>query len=123
MKTNHPPLSGFLSPRVLIVFTLCSLGVLLTLLGLAANPPSGARSFSGNLPRESVSVDKPGGAVSGETGAPTRTPLAPGPGDGWAIVTSPNAGLTQTLDGVACASATQCWAVGYINASANSSAQ
>src|SRR2546428_6024358 len=63
---------GLFNPRVLLAFTLCSVAVILAALGFAAPP----------------------------------TP------PGWAIVTSPNANVAQMFNGVACASASDCWAVG-----------
>jgi hypothetical protein len=52
-------------------------------------------------------------AALGFAATPT-TPLAP-TGPGWSIVTSPNTSATQNdyLKSVACASASDCWAVGY----------
>src|SRR5205823_809792 len=42
-------------------------------------------------------------------------------GTSWAIVTSPDTSATKSdfLRGVACASASQCWAVGYFNYNGN----
>src|SRR6266550_2107815 len=51
-------------------------------------------------------------------GAVTQTLIERWDGTSWAIVSSPNAGVTQGnfLYGVTCVSASECWAVGYYNA-------
>src|SRR5438105_8669888 len=83
--------SGLFNPRILGAFALCSLGVLLAMLSLAATPTRG----------------------NAETLVPTM-PLAPAVAGGdWSIVTSPNTSTTQNnLLGVTCVSASDCWAVG-----------
>src|SRR4029077_3729952 len=77
------PSLEFFNPRILVAFVLCAVGVLLALKGNAATPAS-------------------------------STPLAP-TRKAWSIVTSPNAstGEWNFLNGVTCASAADCWAVGY----------
>jgi hypothetical protein len=51
-------------------------------------------------------------------GAVTQTLIERWDGTSWAIVSSPNAGVTQGnfLYGVKCVSTSECWAVGYYNA-------
>jgi hypothetical protein len=53
-------------------------------------------------------------------GAVTQTLIERWDGTSWAIVSSPNASVTQGnfLYGVTCVSASECWAVGYYNAGA-----
>jgi hypothetical protein len=83
-----------------LAFALCSVGVLLAMFGFAATSPG----------RDQDTVF-PAGSVAK---AAASTPLAP-TGPGWSLVTSPNTSATQTnyLNRVTCASASDCWAVGY----------
>src|SRR2546422_10848534 len=94
MRKNSDSQSGIFNLRVLVAFALCSVGVLLAMLSLAATPPV-----------ETTPAGKANVAAS-------SVPLAPS-GPGWSIVNSPNASSAQYLQGVTCASATDCWAVGY----------
>src|SRR2546422_9236332 len=51
MKKNPASQSGLFNPRVLLAFTLCSVGVGLAILGsLAANPPSGTINTTTTTP-------------------------------------------------------------------------
>jgi hypothetical protein len=116
MKTNSAFRSGIFNPRVLLAFALCSVGVLLAMLSLAANPPSGMTGSSDNSLRDTLSGGKHPGPLSRNGAAAVASALAP-TGPGWSIVTSANTSATQTnyLNGVTCVSASDCWAVGYYN--------
>lgn len=117
MKKNHPAESGFLNLRVLLVYALSLGGVLLAMFSFAANPPSGMTGSDGKPPVDPVLADKYLGPVKGKAkGAGASTPLAP-TGPGWSLVTSANTSATQTnyLNDTTCASASDCWAVGYYN--------
>jgi hypothetical protein len=100
MKRNPASQSGLFNPRVLLAplsGAVCSVSAGLAILSFAANSP---RAISGNV----------------AAAAAASTPLA-STGPGWSIVTSSNTSATQTnyLNGVTCASANDCWAVGYYN--------
>src|SRR5438445_6479341 len=90
MQKTNAFQSGLFNPRALLVFALCSVGAGLAMLSFAATP-------SGASARAAVSM-----------------PLASA-GNGWSIVNSPNPPASQNdyLPGVTCASANDCWAVGY----------
>src|SRR5437870_4634209 len=118
MQKNSISQSGLFNPRVLVAFTLCSVGVLLAMLSFAANPPGGMTGSSGNSPGDSFFADKHAGPFTGKAAAGVASrPLAP-TGPGWSLVTSPDTSATQdnNLQGVTCASASDCWAVGSYNA-------
>lgn len=106
MKKNHSSKSGIFNLRVLLTFTLCSVGSLLAMLGFAANPPSG------------TTTQVPGG----QNDRPGAVRM-PADSATWSIVTSANTSTTQenVLYGVTCISASNCWAVGeyYDNVSGN----
>jgi hypothetical protein len=105
---NSTSQSGFLNLRALLAFSLCSVGVFLTMLSFAGTPPS-------RLTRDA-------GRLSGDAKAAPTTSLAPAAAGTWSLVPSPNTGPTQynTLYGVACPSASDCWAVGYYQAGTGS---
>jgi hypothetical protein len=92
---------GLVNPRVLLAFALCSIGVCLTMLGFAGAPPS------------RLTIDT--GRLSGDAKTTPTTSGAPAVAGSWSIVTSPNTDPTQynQLFGVACPSASDCWAAGY----------
>jgi hypothetical protein len=104
--------SGIFNPRVLVAFALCSVGVFLAMVSLAANPPGGvtrplASSHGPSLPAAGSLRD------SGKLALPT--PQAP-TGPGWSIVSAPNSTPPgNSLIGVTCISASDCWAVGSYN--------
>jgi len=109
----HP--SGFFNRRVLLANALCSAGVLLAMLSIAANPLGGMRGISGNSTGGSRFVDNHAVPFNGNAAAmAARMPLNP-VGPRWVIVKSPNNGLpgTNELFSITCASALDCWAVGY----------
>ena len=93
--------SGIFNPRVLLAFTLCSVGALLAMFSLAATPPveTTHANTSGPQPAGSESMSLVSGAQSKD----------------WSIVSSPNTSATENnaLRGVTCVSASECWAVGY----------
>jgi hypothetical protein len=91
MRKNPASQSGVFSFRALIAFNLCSVGVLLAMLGFAATP------------------------LRGNSRAATTAAFAPAAAGSWSIVPSPNTDPTQynQLFGVACPSASDCWAAGY----------
>src|SRR6266404_4810463 len=86
------------SPRAFAALALCSIGALLAMFSFAATTPAeGGASIS------SPSIGSPG------MSAP------PTGGTGWSVFTSPNPSGGGLLTGVTCASASNCWAVGYTN--------
>lgn len=105
MKANQTSHSGFFNPRIFLAFGLCSLSALLAMLSFAANPPSGIK--------RSAAFNPHGDPRPLKSNATMATASTGGPG--WSVVASPNSGPTvfQNLIGVACASASECWAVGY----------
>jgi hypothetical protein len=71
---------------------------------------SGANSLGNPAP---LSVPQPGAPTPNAFGADS-TPLSPGATGTWSIVSSPNPSqFINTLYGVSCVSASDCWAVGY----------
>src|SRR5438552_1062803 len=116
MRKNHHPQSGIFNPRVLLAFAFCFVGAFLGLLSFAASPSSGMMASDANSPPvDSFLLDKNAGRSSGLATAPLASaPLAATPG-GWALITSPNTDPAQynQLNGIACPSASDCWAVGY----------
>src|SRR5437870_7375834 len=131
-QTRTASQPGFSNPRVLLAFALCSVGVLMAMLGFAAAPPSmplaptAANWSIVTSPNTSTTQNNllgvtcvsasdcwtAGSYVAG-SGAP-RTLIEHWDGTAWAIVTSPNASLpNNVLSGVTCVSASDCWAVGY----------
>src|SRR5437867_3310128 len=132
MQKNPSAQSGIFNLRVLIALALCSVGVLMAMLGFAAPPPSmpltptAANWAIVTSPNTSTTQNNllgvtcvsasdcwaVGSYVAG-SGAP-RTLIEHWDGTAWAIVTSPNASLpNNVLSGVTCVSASDCWAVGY----------
>jgi len=115
MKEVSAPPFGFFIPRVLLAFALCSVGVLLAMLSLAAKPPIGMRGTSGGSTGGSLFVGNHAVPFKGNTvttaGGMPLNPVGPR----WVIVKSPNNGSpgTNELFAITCASALDCWAVGY----------
>jgi hypothetical protein len=117
--------SGLIVPRLLLAFTICSVGVFLAALGFAANPTTpgwalvtspnaGATpTFSGVACSSASDCWAIGGHYAGANGASLETFIEHWNGAAWSIVASPNPGGPPVLNGVACSSASQCWAVGY----------
>jgi hypothetical protein len=100
--------SGIFNPRVLVAFALCSVGVFLAMVSLAANPPGGvtrplASSHGPSLPAAGSLRD------SGKLALPT--PQAP-TGPGWSIVSAPNTAADYYINSVTCISSSDCWAAG-----------
>ena len=115
MKEISAPPSGFFNRRVLLAFALCSIGVLLAVLSFAANPPSGMRGSRSNSTGGLLFVDNHPFPFKSNTAAMAASmPLNP-TGPRWSIVKSPNNGSpgTNQLFATTCASASDCWAVGY----------
>src|SRR5262249_20551095 len=113
MKEISAPPSGFFNRRVLLGFALCSVGILLAMLSFAANPPIGMRGTSGSSTDGSLFVENHAVPFKGITATTAGMPLNP-IGPRWSIVNSPNnAPGTNELFATTCASASDCWAVGY----------
>jgi hypothetical protein len=90
MKKNPRSQSGLFGLPVLFAFALCSIGILLSILSLAANPAQ-AKQHRNEAP------------------AGPSAPLATGAG--WSPVTAPN--MTATgFQAITCLSSSDCWAVG-----------
>jgi len=101
MQKNAASQSGIFNPRVLLAFTLCSVGALLAVFSLAATPPVETTHVNTRVPQSAASESMP--LVSGAQS------------NDWSIVSSPNTSATEhnALRGVTCVSASECWAVGY----------
>ena len=101
MQKNAASQSGIFNPRVLLAFTLCSVGALLAVFSLAATPPVETTHANTSVSQPTASEGMP--LVSG-----TQS-------NDWSIVSSPNTSATEhnALRGVTCVSASECWAVGY----------
>ena len=101
MQKNAASQSGIFNPRVLLAFTLCSVGALLAMFSLAATAPVETTHANTSVPQPAASESMP--LVSGAQS------------NDWSIVSSPNTSATQSnfLLGVTCRSASECWAVGY----------
>ena len=85
------------------------------MLSLAAKPPSGMRGTFGDSTGGSLFVDNNAVSFKGNSAATgAGMPLNP-VGPRWVIVKSPNNGSpgTNELFAITCASALDCWAVGY----------
>src|SRR5215471_4627419 len=111
---KEPPY-GFFNRQGLLTFALCSGGILLAMFSFAANPPSGMRGISGNSTGGSLFVDNHAVPFNGNAAAMAASvPLNP-IGPRWSIVESPNRGSpgTNHLFATTCASACNCWGVGY----------
>jgi len=115
MREISAPPSGFFNRRGLLAFALCSVGVLLAMLSFVANSPGGIGGTSGSSTDGSPFVDNHAVPFSGNIAAMAASmPLNP-IGPRWSIVESPNRGSpgTNHLFATTCASASNCWAVGY----------
>src|SRR6476661_8007851 len=139
MQKKTTSKSAFFNLRVLLAFTLCSVGALLAMLSLGATPPvettrantsvppdpaNFPSTFGSNANRLPPGVPLPPGAQfslnrQGDPSSSSPTAGFPGfagmPQSGdWSIVSSPNTSATQNNDlfGVTCVSASDCWAVG-----------
>lgn len=101
MQKHAASQSGIFNPRVLLAFTLCSVGAFLAMFSLAATHPVEMTHDSNSVPQPAASESMP--LVSGVQS------------NDWSIVSSPNASATQhnALRGVTCVSPSECWAVGY----------
>jgi hypothetical protein len=101
MRNNPTSQSGVFNPRVLAALTLCSAAVFLAMLSFAASPANGMTNHSRPLRSKAMSA--------------STVPSASATAGSWSIVPSPNTGDTEynQLFGVACPSASDCWAVGY----------
>src|SRR6478672_481411 len=139
MQKNTTSQSSIFNLRVLLAFTLCSVSALLAMLSLGATPlvettrantsvpPDPANfpsTFGSNANRLPPGVPLPPGAqfsLNRQGDPSSSSPTAGFPGfagmpqiGDWSIVSSPNTSATQHNDlfGVACVSASDCWAVG-----------
>jgi hypothetical protein len=118
--------SAFFNPRALLAFAFCAVGSVLAALGFTANPGTANWSII-TSPNTSATLPN---SLDGVTCASASDCWAVGyyqngngvvepliehwNGSSWAIVASPNAsGTFNQLNRVACASASDCWAVGY----------
>jgi hypothetical protein len=101
MRKNSASQSGTFNLRVLAAFALCSMGISLAMLSFGATPSTGMLSDAGLSSRKAT--------------MPWTAPSAPATPGSWSIVPSPNTDPTQynQLFGVACPSASDCWAAGY----------
>src|SRR6476469_7210330 len=101
MQKNAVSQSGIFNPRVLLAFTLCSVGALLAMFSLAATPSVETTHANTSMPQPAASQSMP--LVSGAQS------------NDWSIVSSPNTSATEhnALRGVTCVSASECWAVCY----------
>ena len=101
MQKNAASQSGIFNPRVLLAFTLCSVGALLAMFSLGATPPVDTTHANTSAPQPAASESMP--LVSGAQS------------NDWSIVSSPNTSATENnaLRGVTCVSPSECWAVGY----------
>jgi hypothetical protein len=128
MKRNHSSQSGLFHPRTLLAFTLCSVSVFLAALGFAATSALPGWSLVGS-PNKSAHINILNAATcasgsdcwavgySGGTGGSDGWPqtlIEHWDGTSWSIVPSANSRANQSnsLGGVACTSASDCWAVG-----------
>src|SRR5439155_11816710 len=113
IEKNFGAEAGFLNSRALIAFALCSVGVLLAMVGFAGTPLSQPRASAANgtmgLPFAYKAAEP-----SGNNAQVVNLPASPAT-SGWSIVSSPNASGAQNnvLPGVTCTSGMDCWAVGY----------
>jgi hypothetical protein len=116
MKTKICSQSAIFNPGILLAFALGSVGVLLTALSFAANPPGGLKTPSASSARASAFVDNHAVPLKGDAAAPASSMSLAATGPAWSIVTSPNNATFGTIENhlndVACASASDCWAVG-----------
>lgn len=125
---NHD--SGFLFvPRaVVFAFALCSVGVFLGALSFAATPapagwaivtsPNSSAAEANSLDAVACASPSDCWAIgSYDASGVQQTLIQHWNGTSWAIVPSPNTGATQdnVLKSVTCASASDCWAVGWYN--------
>jgi hypothetical protein len=112
--------SGILNPRTLGAVTLCSVGVLLGMISLAASSPSRMLGASATAAGRASSIHPVPESPSDNAAVPqVKMPLRPAVA-GWSIIDSPNGMAPQTLSSVACTSASDCWAVGDYNNGSNS---
>ncbi|HSH37842.1 MAG TPA: hypothetical protein VK993_03575, partial [Chthoniobacterales bacterium] len=128
METNRPSRDRFIDLRVFLALALCSAGLFLATLSLAATSPSGSWSIvpspnnsagRTNLLEDVTCITESDcWAVGHYYGTKaTQTLIQHWDGKSWSIVPSPNAianGPNQhnDLTSVACTSSSDCWAVG-----------
>ncbi len=130
MKTNPNSQSGIFNPRALLAFALCSVGLFLAALGFATTPtPAGwsvVSSPNANVPQMFNDIACTSANDCWAVGSrydswhfQDVTLVEHWNGTSWSIVNSPNQGdadvpvETSVLSAVTCASASDCWAVGY----------
>jgi len=100
--------SGIFQLRVLLTFTLFSMGA--AMFGFAAVPSKNAIRAGATWPSDLVAVNKLRNQT-GSASAGTITLIAPSPG--WSIIgVADPATQNNSLSAVACVSGTDCWAVG-----------
>ena len=138
--TSSASQSGVSTSRILVGFTLCSLGVLLGTLSLAGTLPRETTQAKTSVLHDSANVLRPRFGSSLPPGVPpppgiqfsvdqqddrkssamaTSIPFTSAAANGWSIVNSPNGVAPTTFNrpyNVTCVSASECWAVGYYNA-------
>jgi hypothetical protein len=113
VKKKSTSQAAFFNLRVLVGLFIALTGISLAL--FAANPPSGMRGTSGSSTGGSLFVENHAVPFKGNTAAMgANMPLNP-IGPRWSIVESPNNGSpgTNQFFATTCASASDCWAVGY----------
>src|SRR2546428_31583 len=114
---------GLFNPRVLLAFILCSVAVFLAALGFATTPtpPGWAAITPPNIAQDNAlnTVTCASASDCWAVGYYNQALILRRNGTAWSIVASPNNVMSPTngtednyLSGVACASASQCWAVG-----------
>ena len=138
MQKHHPSEAGLFNPRIALAFLLCSTGMSLAMVSFAATP---AKQIARSTSPQTVTagtwsiVDSPNTSAAESntlygvtcvsasncwavgnhyTGSAYLTLTEHWDGTSWTIVASPNTAGTpnNNLYGVACASASNCWAVG-----------
>jgi hypothetical protein len=103
MQTNPASQSGIFNPRLLLAFTLCSVGVMLAMLSLAATSSSGITTSAASSPGDRFFAGKHAGPLTQQA----SVPCAPLPGpykcetwastyDGPAHVTAPGDGYVNS---------------------------
>ena len=110
MKQVPQSKSGVFAPRVIGAFLLCSAGVVLATLSLAATMPNKTATLTAKAPNALSVVNRSVSQSRVNVKATTSSLVTQS--TGWSIVSSPNIYSYDELLGVSCASASECWAVG-----------
>src|SRR2546423_15057624 len=111
MKKNHSSKSGTFNLRVLLTFTLCSVGALLAMLSFAPNPPSGTTTQVPDGQNDSPFVHKQAGPFSGGASPRPRAVRMPSGSATWGNVTSANTSTPEEKSpyGVTCILTSKFW--------------